>query len=409
MESVDLPDKIGKGLLFGVLILMPLVSFAGGLGVAPLAFILGIWGLISSFRQKTIKISPFLISLFIFLLWLCITAIWSPYRPDDLLTNYLKLLIMGLVFYFSLPLFKSTTLPIKHLLMATTFFAAGLVVIDVLSNFSLTFLFTPPADAHERALRSGDTEMNFGHATTILVLLCLPVAMLMKSHLKFGSIIACLFMGLIGLGAWLNGLSVGLLGLFGVIAASGLAYMFPKFIPRALLAIAIIAILAAPVLAYFSSQVSVEDMLALPLSWEHRLRMWGYCWPVIAESPIFGTGFDASRTFTDSFIARDGREITTVSLHPHNVGIQIWVEVGLVGAVLASAVLMSLFKPLQNYVQSRERAVAVSGVIAAGLIISSITYGAWQFWWWASIFMAIGALHFLPKEENNLLSEGPKT
>ena len=117
---------------------------------------------------------------------------------------------------------------------------------------------------------------------------------------------------------------------------------------------------------------------------------------MIAEHPLQGAGFDASRTFEESFITRDGRELTIVSLHPHNAAIQIWTETGFIGALLASTVIVALFKPITDYVQSPAHGGAVSGVISAALIISSLSYGAWQFWWWGCVFLAIGALYFLP-------------
>ena len=99
-------------------------------------------------------------------------------------------------------------------------------------------------------------------------------------------------------------------------------------------------------------------------------------------------------------MTRDGREISIVSLHPHNAGIQIWTEAGFIGALLASTVVASLFKPVKDYVKNRAHGGAVSGVIFAILIISSLTYGAWQFWWWGCVFLAAGVLHLLPDSQS---------
>ena len=128
--------------------------------------------------------------------------------------------------------------------------------------------------------------------------------------------------------------------------------------------------------------------------------MWGYCWQVIAEHPLRGAGFDASRTFQETYKVRDGREIAIVSLHPHNAAVQVWTEAGFIGAILASSVVATLVKPVKNYVQNQMQGGAVSGVIVATLIISSITYGAWQFWWWGCVFLAAGVLHLLPSSQS---------
>jgi len=301
-------DKGSFIAIFVVLILLPLVSHAGGLGVAPLIFILGLMGLVLAIKTNHFKITKFQIALITFLAWLCVTALWSPYRPRRL----------------------------RHLLMAAVIFAVGLLIIDLLSHFGLTLLFNPASDFNDKIFKVIDAEMNLGHSITILVLLAAPVAMLMLSQLPKGVApwVMVFFIAFLGLAAWLNSLTVGVLGLLGVIIATLAGYASPQRIPKILLALIITVILTSPLLSFFASNYVGETGTDLPQSWDHRLRMWGYCWQVIAEHPLRGAGFDASRTFKETYIASDGREITIVSLHPHNAGVQIWTEAGLaVGAL----------------------------------------------------------------------------
>ena len=395
-------DKLSFVAIFAVLLVMPVISHAGGLGVAPLIFILGALGLFLAFKTKQVEITSTQTALIVFLAWLCLSSLWSPYKPDDLLTNYLKLTIMVVIFYWSHPLFeyagRRRPRRLQHLFMATAFFTVGILIIDLLSQFGLTLFFNPADNFDELIFRIIDAEMNLGHSITILLLVAAPAALLMRARLpnKFARPVMILFLILVAIAAWLNGLAVGLLGLIGVVLAAIAGYLYPRFVPRALLSLSMITILFAPLLAFLASNYVAMGETSLPQSWDHRLRMWGYCWNVIMDHPIWGAGFDASRTFAETYIARDGREIVTVSLHPHNAGIQIWTEAGAIGAILASLVIYSLFKPVKNYVQSRGHAGAVSGVIMATLIVSSLTYGAWQFWWWGSIFFAVGTLYLLP-------------
>ena len=395
-------DKGSFVAIFIVLALMPLVSHAGGLGVAPLVFILGVLGLGLAIKTGRFKITPTQIALVAFLSWLCVASLWSPYKPDDILTNYIKLFIMVMVFYWCAPLFeyagRRRPRRLQHLFMSTVFFTVGLLIIDLLSHFGLTLLFNPADDFNEKLFRIIDAEMNLGHSITILILIAAPAALLMRARLpnQYARYVMMGFLILLAIAAWLNGLAVGLLGTMGVVLAAIAGYIYPQRAPQALLVLAIAAILFAPILAFLASQYVAIAETNLPLSWDHRLRMWAYCWDVIQSHPLKGAGFDASRTFNETFIAADGRKITTVSLHPHNAGIQIWTETGAVGAILASAVIATLFKPLKAFIHSRGHAGAVSGVIMATIIVSSLTYGAWQFWWWGSVFYAVGTLYLLP-------------
>jgi len=261
---------------------------------------------------------------------------------------------MGLIFYFCPVIFQNVARDnfklLRTIIVVTTLIGSSLVVFDIWTNFSLTLFLHPAHTADEKIFRLIDSEMNLGHAITFLLLLSGPVSVLLNGQVKYGKILSIVFFILIVMAAWLNNLSVGIFGLGCVLISMILAYQYPRITPPAVLILGAMVILCSPVLSYFANQIPVSDLKSLPWSWEHRVRMWAYCWPVISESFMLGTGFDAVRTFSESFTTRNGAEMTIVSLHPHNIGIHIW---------------------------------------------TAVTYGAWQFWWWGSVFFAIGILNLI--------------
>ena len=190
--------------------------------------------------------------------------------------------------------------------------------------------------------------------------------------------------------AVLNNLTTGIFSVIAVLLSMWFSYIYPKIAPSFFIYIAVLLLLFAPILAYLSFLITEPGLTDLPMSWDHRLRMWGYCWNIISEHPLVGAGFDASRTFNDTFFAKDGRELTLLSLHPHNLGIQIWTETGLVGAVFAAILLFSSIRPLKKITSNKKSSVAFSGVIVASITISSLSIGAWQLWWWSSVFLVLG-------------------
>jgi len=398
-------DKTASYVLIAVLILLPVVSHAGGLGVAPLVFILGLLGIVLNVRSDEPKLwfSLRFLALCVFFLWLCITALWSPYQPDDILTNYVKLFIMGLVFCFCPIVLKQTAktklVTLQRVFLTTIFMSAFLVFIDIWSNFKVTLFFNPASNPEEIGYRLKDAEMNLGHAITVLVLFSAPMTLLLKAYFKSWKLLTSLFFVLIVTASFLNNLWIGIFGLLTVFITMILASKYYRNMPRIVVFLAAFSVISAPLFAFLSSQIIEYDLSMVPLSWEHRLRMWAYCWPVILEQPIVGSGFDAARTFQEQWTARDGKRLTIVSLHPHNAGIHIWVETGLIGCMLATGVILSSLKRISYYSKTRERAVLLSGVIMAAVIISSTTYGAWQFWWWGSVFFSFGLIHFIPMKE----------
>lgn len=109
-------------------------------------------------------------------------------------------------------------------------------------------------------------------------------------------------------------------------------------------------------------------------SWAQRLGYWSHALDAIAWHPIRGWGLDASREFSPAIV-----------LHPHNGALQIWLELGLVGAVCVALFWAFLLRRL-----SRERSdLMAAGAMASAsayLLFGAVNFGVWQEWW-----IALGA------------------
>jgi len=80
-------------------------------------------------------------------------------------------------------------------------------------------------------------------------------------------------------------------------------------------------------------------------------------------------------------------------LHPHNAGLQIWLELGIPGTLAFAALLAILLQ--------RARALGLAGVAAPFLLLqflsaflfSEVSFGIWQSWWqavlWINIALAV--------------------
>ena len=372
-------DKTAAGVLIAILILMPLVSHAGGLGVAPLVFILGLMGLVLHLKSDDRKIprSPVFWFLSVFLLWICISSFWSPYQSSGVLTNYMKLLIIGLVLFFSLGVFRHVAdtkrLVMQRIFIITTFLSAVMVAIDVGTGFKITLFFNPAPSHEALQFRLIDAEKNLGHAITVLVLLSVPIILMLKESYKSWKVLSAIYCGLILIASVQNYLWIGGIGIVGAILTLIVAHKFPHKTLIAVIGLAVASIIFAPLLAFFSSVYSQGDLSHIPGSWEHRLRMWAYCWPVILDNPIIGAGFDAVRTYDDQWRARNGLDLSIVSLHPHNAGIHIWTETGIIGCFLAVSSILAAFETVKKYTVTADRAVLISGVIIPVVLISSLS------------------------------------
>ncbi len=133
----------------------------------------------------------------------------------------------------------------------------------------------------------------------------------------------------------------------------------------------------------------------------HRIYIWRFVAGNIAERPILGWGLDAARRLPgghqpvaihacDAALAPTGKlvlESEILPLHPHNAILQIWLELGGIGAALSfGAVILALGHALRAGGRI-ELAVMASGIIAA-LSVTLVSFGIWQEWLDSSLIIA---------------------
>jgi O-antigen ligase len=129
-------------------------------------------------------------------------------------------------------------------------------------------------------------------------------------------------------------------------------------------------------------------------SWERRLDIWIFSAVRVTEKPLFGWGLDASRTFGGA-----------ISLHTHDAAMQVWLELGLVGALLFAALGTLVWRVVERVEQQdRTSAAALAGTIAAYLTIGGLSFGIWQEWWLAIVAIAVVAGACLVRGEGSAIS-----
>jgi O-antigen ligase len=125
----------------------------------------------------------------------------------------------------------------------------------------------------------------------------------------------------------------------------------------------------------------------------HRLYIWEFATGKTLERPLTGYGIDTTRAVPGG---RDKVLLATkpklhwgekISLHTHNVPVQLWLELGIVGALLAAALVWLLFS-IPLVLADRVAAAALAGMLVTGFGILNGAYGAWQVWWQAGFALA---------------------
>jgi O-antigen ligase len=187
-----------------------------------------------------------------------------------------------------------------------------------------------------------------------------------------------------------------LLGL-GVAAAT---FAAPRLVPRLVGAGIATAILAMPLLATAIPTLPVDR---LPITALHRMVIWDFAEARILERPVIGWGMEASRTIpggrdgpTAESLARLGVQdaarrqwfaqpnVQVLPLHPHNGALQVWLELGAIGALIAAALAWAL-----GLAAARSPCPpAAAGALASAAVTAMLSFGAWQAWWIAAMVTA---------------------
>ena len=361
-------------MIAGLLVLTPLLGWAGSLGFAPAVALAGLLT-VSSLRVRT-EDRALLLALFTALVWACASVFWSPWRPGDLEEQTgLKLVFMLALYGCAVSAARAVPevrLPglIKGLVAATLILALILLLEAATAAAGYKILL----GLIGQTVRPDYAIKNVAQGLYVLTLLA-PMAIAAVTGRARWVLGLGLGAGIIG-PALVFGYDAPLLALACALLAAGLVSFFPFMGPRLLAGLSAGGFLLAPVLAKGAFALGLDERLSplLSESWLQRLGYWSKAVEWIWARPLPGWGLDASRAFGPG-----------IQLHPHNAPLQIWMELGLIGAVAAAIVWASIFSGLSRPV--RTPAAAAAAAATAYLVFGAVSFGVWQEWW-----LALGAL-----------------
>jgi exopolysaccharide production protein ExoQ len=176
------------------------------------------------------------------------------------------------------------------------------------------------------------------------------------------------------------------------VLAGFLVFIAASFIPHVIRMLGLAVMLAILALSPVFGRMMKASIGALPENFVKeahagdRIDILMSFEAAVSHAWVFGHGFGSSQNMNMAPVARlVPQEVARMlgASHPHNTFLQIWVELGAVGAVLAGVLIILLFswigrlaRPLQPFALTWVAVVAVIGLVS---------HGAWQPWWIALI------------------------
>jgi O-antigen ligase len=164
----------------------------------------------------------------------------------------------------------------------------------------------------------------------------------------------------------------------------------PKFILNLIPAIIIVANFSIPTFFYKMNTSSIINKYEniLPDSAIHRLFIWDYSMKKSTESLeslILGFGFGSSKELVNSeseMIKYKSYNWKPLPIHPHNLLVQIILELGLVGFLIYNIFIYKFIRQIINSYSKNNNLLSFTlGAFANYYFVAMISFGIWQFWW----------------------------
>jgi O-antigen ligase len=311
--------------------------------------------------------------------WSVLSTAWAPDRAWSFLLSarLVGLLLTGWLGFVSIPrLFPPD---------ATRFLALG---VAGASYLILIALGLAPLVVKQASLEA--QLYIFNRPLDVLVLLCWPAAYwLVQRRRPFAAMaLGALLMATV-IHSYAGSATFGLF-------CGGIGLLLAMLAPRTAFWMIAIAVVAA-VIGSPTVLPHVNDWL--PNSFETLLRsvsartrgdIWHWFGIAYRAHWLVGYGLDASRMLgrlpeVAAFPPESAEALKYI--HPHNAVLQVWVELGLIGAMLLLGLMLALLYRLWR-VTARLRPFVLAA-FCSGFSIALVSHGAWQEWWLAAIAVTI--------------------
>ena len=397
-------------LLFSLFALLPLTVVFGHRGLAPWlllasipAFLRGDFWLLSFgaiFDRMDPRVPFFaaFLAILFFCFWIFLSGFWSPRVMPSLAFWVLgPVLIGGSAAWFSANVNRVWAWRIAVAYAAAIVIGMGVLFFEGVSGGALRAVLPPEDPSPDR--------------TKDIIALGRGVTALAPALFPAGIIAAAIWnryaaLGVVGLGvaaAHFNDVSANAIALGAGLAAAIIAFKAPRATVRGLSFLAVAALLLAP-LALF---LPVEEIFALgegrlPSSWLHRVAIWQAAAAEALSGLPFGYGADYARIWKETapVVAVPGSPIplTVSPNHPHDLYLQIWLELGLPGVLSFAAFLFFGAKSFARANLQKPVIAAAAGAFAAVFASTLVETSLWQVWRFAAMGLAamgVGLAHAL--------------
>jgi O-antigen ligase len=190
----------------------------------------------------------------------------------------------------------------------------------------------------------------------------------------------------------MTGMALGLVAL-------GVGSIAPRLVRLAMTALSGAGFALCIPAAFLMKRHGLDQWDRLQFSFRHRIQIWSFTAERILHWPLFGLGLEGSRAIPTGDLAPGFLPLgqDKPPLHPHNFFLQIWLELGFVGVILAFAFMAALIGAIRK-LPGPAQGYAL-GAAASFLAIATFAFGITQGWWLAALAFLVLTVLLAARQE----------
>ena len=179
------------------------------------------------------------------------------------------------------------------------------------------------------------------------------------------------------------------LGMVLGVSVAALALRSPLMARTVLALVLVVGFVAAPTIATTFYDAGLSEAKWMFKSGRQRVEIWQYTTELIDEAPILGIGLRGTRAVDHprrQEVVRSLKKKTARVHHPHNVFLQVRLELGAIGAFVALVFLLALLAATRRLERVTQAFALATMASAVGMLAAA--YGIWQTWWLSTMILA---------------------
>ena len=379
------PGDFARAVFFA---LLPAVAAGGAMGLPVLLSIAGLASLSPGLFRQVLEKRPLVLGLLVaWAAWAAVTSLWSPWDGP---TAAKTLALLAL----ALPFIAVAAANEKSAALTLWAAVAAFIVLSLLLGVEAAFDM-PLNRGFQPDVADGELNRNPSRGLIVLLSMVWPVIAWLMSRrtTAYGALAAAVAVVCFSLSLQFDQLATAI-----GFSAGAFVLAIALFLPRLAILATSFGLALWTLIAPFATPLLVSSphlIESVPMSWAHRIAIWRYTCARIMEQPWLGHGIDAGRTTTDMLTVR-GLVTRGIPVHPHSASLQIWHDLGLVGALLSAALLAYGGLLLSRaFAHDRYAGAATAAVFTMFGLMANVGWSLWQEWWMATLLLTaalIGAL-----------------